>query len=112
MDRWSGRAKPRYEILPAGGRASGTEARPYNVVGKHCETGDVLASGAWLPQDLREGDLLAVAATGAYGYAMASNYNRLPRPAMVLVGDGRARLLVRRETLDDVVGHDAVLDLG
>ena len=102
----------RYEILPAGGRAGAAEARPYNVVGKHCETGDVLASGAWLPQDLRAGDLLAVAATGAYGYAMASNYNRLPRPAMVLVGDGRAQVLVRRETLDDVVGHDAVLDLG
>ena len=63
-----------------------------------------------LPADLAEGDLLAFAATGAYAYAMASNYNRLPRPAMVLVGEGRADLLVRRETLDDVVARDVRLD--
>ena len=100
----------RYEVVPAGAaRGDGTDRRPFNVVGKHCETGDVVAAGVWLPGDLAEGDLLAVAATGAYGYAMASNYNRLPRPAMVLVGDGRARLLVRRETLDDLVGHDELL---
>ena len=100
----------RYEVVPAGGRGGGdAERHPYNVVGKHCETGDVLAAGVWLPGDLAEGDLLAVAATGAYGYAMASNYNRLPRPAMVLVADGRARLLVRRETLEDLVSHDEVL---
>ena len=99
----------RYEVVPAG-RAAGTEdTHPFNVVGKHCESGDVLAAGVWLPADLREGDLLAVAATGAYGHSMASNYNRLARPAMVLVADGRTRLLVRRETIDDVVGHDVVL---
>lgn len=102
----------RYEVAPAGVAKNPQDRRPFNVVGKHCETGDVLAAGVWLPGDLAEGDLLAVAATGAYGYAMASNYNRLPRPAMVLVGQGRARLLVERETLDDVVGHDTVLDLG
>ena len=101
----------RYEVAPAGAAAGSTQRRPYNVVGKHCETGDVLAAGVWLPADLAEGDLLAVAATGAYGYAMASNYNRLPRPAMVLVGGGRTRQLVARETLDDVVGHDNVLEL-
>jgi diaminopimelate decarboxylase len=102
----------RYEVVPAGvgrGAAEDVPKHPFNVVGKHCETGDVLAAGVWLPGDLAEGDLLAVAATGAYGYAMASNYNRLPRPAMVLVADGRARLLVRRETLDDLVGHDEPL---
>jgi diaminopimelate decarboxylase len=103
----------RYEVVPAGvARRGGPDPHPYNVVGKHCETGDVVAAGVWLPGDLADGDLLAVAATGAYGYAMASNYNRLPRPAMVVVGDGRARLLVRRETLDDLVGHDELLDLG
>ncbi len=51
-----------------------------------------------------------MAATGAYGYAMASNYNRMPRPGMVLVSDGRTATLVRRETLDDVVSHDVALD--
>jgi len=77
-----------------------------SVVGKHCESGDLVAEHARLPDDLVEGDLLAVAATGAYTEAMASNYNRLPRPAAVLVGDGRARTLVRRETYDDVVARD------
>jgi diaminopimelate decarboxylase len=99
----------RYEVVPAGGAPTTADKHPFNVVGKHCETGDVLAAGVWLPGDLAEGDLLAVAATGAYGHAMASNYNRLGRPAMVLVGDGRARLLVRRESLDDIVGHDVPL---
>ncbi len=79
------------------------------MAGKHCETGDVVASDVHLPHDFGDGDLLAVAATGAYGYAMSSNYNRLPRPAMVLAGDGKARLLVRRETLDDVLFHDVAL---
>lgn len=99
----------RYEVVPAGRAPTTQDTHPYNVVGKHCESGDVLAAGVWLPADLREGDLLAVAATGAYGHSMASNYNRLARPAMVLVGDGRARMLVRRETLDDVVGLDVPL---
>jgi diaminopimelate decarboxylase len=82
-----------------------------SVVGKHCESGDFLGRDVNLPA-LREGDLLAVAGTGAYTHAMASNYNRLPRPAMVFVDGGRAQLLVRRETLDDVLGRDQLLDLG
>jgi diaminopimelate decarboxylase len=85
--------------------------RPMSVVGKHCESGDFLGRDVALPAALREGDLLAVAATGAYTHAMASNYNRMPRPAMVVVDGGRAQLLVRRETLDDVLGRDQVLDL-
>ena len=99
----------RYEVVPAGRAPAAEGKHPFNVVGKHCESGDVVAAGVWLPADLREGDLLAVAATGAYGHSMASNYNRLARPAMVLVGDGRTRALVRRETLDDVVGLDVPL---
>ena len=99
----------RYEVVPAGGEPATGDTHPFNVVGKHCESGDVVAAGVWLPANLREGDLLAVAATGAYGHSMASNYNRLARPAMVLVGEGRTRLLVRRETLDDVVGLDVPL---
>jgi diaminopimelate decarboxylase len=98
-----------YTFVAAGSGARDGDAQPVTVVGKHCESGDVLGRDVALPADLGEGDLLAVAATGAYGYAMANNYNRLPRPAMVLVGDGRADLLVRRETLDDVVALDVPL---
>jgi diaminopimelate decarboxylase len=71
------------------------------VVGKHCESGDIVVRDCWLPADLAPGDLLAVAATGAYCYSMASSYNRLPRPAVVAVRDGAARVLLRRETDED-----------
>jgi diaminopimelate decarboxylase len=83
--------------------------RRVTVVGKHCESGDLLASDAHLPVDLSVGDLIAMASTGAYTAPMASNYNRLPRPAAVIVRDGRARLLARRETLDDLVARDVSL---
>jgi diaminopimelate decarboxylase len=79
----------------------GEDAVLSRVVGKHCESGDIVVRDCWLPADLAPGDLLAVAATGAYCYAMASSYNRLPRPAVVAVRDGEARVLLRRETLDD-----------
>ncbi len=79
------------------------------IVGKHCESGDVLIRDAKLPADVAVGDLLCVTATGAYNYSMASNYNRTPRPAVVLVHDGRATEIVRRETLDDVMGLDIPL---
>jgi diaminopimelate decarboxylase len=77
------------------------EATLSRVVGKHCESGDIVVRDCWLPADLAPGDLVAVAATGAYCYSMASSYNRLPRPAVVAVRDGAARVLLRRETLDD-----------
>ncbi|MDA3643259.1 diaminopimelate decarboxylase [Saccharopolyspora indica] len=73
------------------------------IVGKHCESGDVVVRDCWLPEDIAPGDLLAVAATGAYCYVMASNYNRLPKPPVVAVRDGQARLLLRRETEDDLL---------
>jgi diaminopimelate decarboxylase len=76
------------------------------VVGKHCESGDVVVRDAWLPTDLAAGDLLAVAATGAYCRSMASNYNMLGRPPVVAVGAGPARVIVRRETLDDLLACD------
>lgn len=84
------------------------EARPLEatVVGKHCEQGDVVVAGARLPEGVRAGDLLATPTTGAYGYSMASNYNRVPRPAVVFVRGGEAREVVRRETLDDLVRLD------
>jgi diaminopimelate decarboxylase len=73
------------------------------VVGKHCEAGDVVVRDCWLPENLGPGDLIAVAATGAYCYAMASSYNRLPRPAVVAVADGAVRPLLRRETVEDLL---------
>ena len=75
-------------------------ARPdrARVVGKHCESGDVLVFDAALPNGVAVGDLLVTPVTGAYGYSMASNYNRLPRPAIVFAADGAARVVVRRET--------------
>lgn len=88
-------------------RAAGARRpRAVRVVGKHCETGDVVVADARVPEDLAVGDVLATPVTGAYGYAMASNYNKVPRPAVVFVADGRARLVVRRETLDDLVRLD------
>ncbi len=80
------------------------------IVGKHCEQGDVLVSDARLPVGLRRGDLLATPTTGAYGYSMASNYNKVPRPAVVFLRDGEPRLVVRRETEDDLLRLDAVGD--
>jgi diaminopimelate decarboxylase len=83
-------------------------ARPLavRVVGKHCETGDVVVSEGYVPDDLRVGDILATPVTGAYGHSMASNYNKVPRPAVVFVAGGEARLVVRRETFDDLVRLD------
>ena len=76
------------------------------LVGKHCESGDIIVHDLYLPADLRPGDLVAVAATGAYCFSMASNYNHLPRPAMVAVRDGAARVIVRRETEEDLLRLD------
>jgi diaminopimelate decarboxylase len=80
--------------------------RAVTVVGKHCETGDVVVSDARVPADIGVGDILATPVTGAYGYSMASNYNKVPRPAVVFVRDGSARVVVRRESLDDLISHD------
>ena len=76
------------------------------VAGKHCEQGDLLVRDAHLPADVAVGDVLITPVTGAYGYSMASNYNLVPRPAVVFVRDGEPRVVVRRETLDDLVARD------
>ena len=76
------------------------------VVGKHCESGDIVVNDCWLPADITAGDLLAVAATGAYNRSMASNYNLIPRPPVVAVRDGASQVLIRRETLDDLFATD------
>ncbi|MGH9244956.1 MAG: diaminopimelate decarboxylase [Acidimicrobiales bacterium] len=80
--------------------------RVVTVVGKHCESGDVLVRDARVPNDLRVGDLLATPVTGAYGHSMGSNYNKVLRPPVVFVRDGEARLVVRRETYDDLLRTD------
>ncbi|MGK5530299.1 diaminopimelate decarboxylase [Streptomyces sp. URMC 129] len=87
-------------------RASGAEPMLARVVGKHCESGDIVVRDAWLPADTAPGDLLAVPATGAYCRSMASNYNHTPRPPVIAVAHGTARVLVRRETEEDLLRLD------
>ena len=81
--------------------------RPVRVVGKHCESGDLVVPDAFVPDDLQVGDVLATPVTGAYGYSMASNYNKVPRPAVLFVSGGDARVVVRRETFEDLTRLDA-----
>jgi len=76
------------------------------LVGKHCESGDVLIFEAALPASVAVGDVLATPVTGAYGHSMGSNYNKVTRPPVVFVTGGSARLVVRRETYDDLLGCD------
>ncbi|MFJ7904248.1 diaminopimelate decarboxylase [Streptomyces sp. NPDC096198] len=91
------------------GRDSGAPLLPATVVGRHCEAGDVLAAGVPLPEDVRPGDLLAVPVAGAYQLSMASGYNLVGRPPVAAVRDGHARLLVRRESLEDIRSRDVGL---
>jgi diaminopimelate decarboxylase len=88
------------------GRASPATPILARVVGKHCESGDVVVKDEFLPADVQPGDLLAVPGTGAYCRSMASNYNHVPRPPVVAVRDGVARVIVRRETEDDLLALD------
>jgi len=87
-------------------RASDAGPMLARVVGKHCEAGDIVVKDEFLPADLRPGDLLAVPGTGAYCRSMASNYNHVPRPPVIAVADGRARVVLRRETEDDLLALD------
>jgi diaminopimelate decarboxylase len=88
-------------------RATGADRpRTVTVVGKHCESGDIVVRDAQVPADLAVGDVLCTPVTGAYGHSMASNYNKVPRPAVVFVRDGSARVVVRRETADDLLRLD------
>ena len=85
-----------------------SDAEPANVTlcGKHCESGDIVVHDVPLPGDLTPGDLVAVPASGAYHRSMASNYNHVPRPPVVAVKDGTARVIVRRETEADLLALD------
>jgi diaminopimelate decarboxylase len=95
----------RYTALLASRRST---AQPKNVTvcGKHCESGDIVVHDVPLPADLAPGDLVAVPASGAYHRSMASNYNHVPRPAVVAVSAGASRVIVRRETEDDLLALD------
>jgi diaminopimelate decarboxylase len=87
-------------------RVSDADPALSRVVGHHCESGDIVVDAEYLPGDVAPGDLLAVPATGAYCFSLASNYNYTPRPAVVAVRDGRARVIVRRESVDDLLSRD------
>ena len=96
----------RYEtFLPA--RATVDRSLVATVAGKHCEQGDIIVRDARLPGDLAVGDILATPVTGAYGHVMANNYNKVTRPAVVFVRDGAARVVVRRETTEDLIRLDS-----
>jgi len=87
-------------------RVSDAEPVLVRVAGKHCESGDIVVNAVYLPGDVQPGDLLAVPATGAYCWSLSSNYNYVPRPPVVAVRDGKARLIVRGETEDDLLARD------
>ncbi|MGW6400355.1 diaminopimelate decarboxylase [Streptomyces sp. NPDC055134] len=91
------------------GRRGSTTLAPVTVVGRHCEAGDVVAADVQLPDDVGAGDLIAVPVAGAYHLSMASGYNLVGRPPVAAVRDGRARLLVRRESLEDIRSRDVGL---
>jgi diaminopimelate decarboxylase len=91
-------------FLPRAVRAP--RPRVVTIAGKHCESGDVVVRDARVPDDISVGDVLCTPVTGAYGLSMASNYNKVPRPAAVFVRDGEARVVVRRETFDDLIRLD------
>jgi len=87
-------------------RTSGAVPALARVVGKHCESGDIVVDAEYLPGDVRPGDLLAVPATGAYCFSLSSTYNYVPRPPVVAVADGAARVIVRGETVEDLLARD------
>lgn len=99
----------RYEAFLAN-RVDAKAGPRVTVCGKHCESGDILIKDVHLPEDVTEGDLLCIPATGAYTYSMASNYNRIPRPPIVLLEEGRATEIVARETHADLLHLDRRLD--
>ncbi len=78
----------------------------YSIAGKHCESGDVIVRDAWLPSDIQGGELLATPVTGAYGFSMSSNYNKVPRPGVVFIDETGYRVVIRRETLQDLIRND------
>ena len=88
-----------------------TDVREITLAGKLCESGDIIIEKGKLPKATKIGDIVAVTTTGAYCYTMSSNYNRMMRPAVVFVKDGKAKVAVKRETLDDLIRNDEIFDL-
>ncbi len=88
-------------------RIEGTVEETITIAGKCCESGDILLENVKLPE-VKSGDILAIATTGAYGYSMSSNYNRIPKPAVVMVKDNEARLICRRESYEDLLKNDLI----
>ena len=88
-----------------------TDVRDITLAGKLCESGDIIIEKGKLPKSTEIGDIIAVTTTGAYCYTMSSNYNRMMRPAVVFVKDGKAKVAVKRETLDDLIRNDEIFDL-
>ena len=93
-----------YTVLLAN-RMNDTADFVCSIAGRCCESGDLIQEGVVIPRPVR-GDFLAVLTTGAYNYAMASNYNRIPRPPMVMLSGGEDRLIVRRETFEDILRNE------
>ena len=98
-----------YRVLAAS-KMSAPLSETVTLAGKHCESGDVVIHSASLPT-LESGEVLVVPATGAYNYSMSSNYNRVPRPAAVIVNQGKSELILRRETYADLMSHDCLPDM-
>ena len=94
-----------YTILPVFGEA-GENCELCSVVGRCCESGDILQENVPMPRDIQRGDLLACLTTGAYHYSMASNYNRIPRPPVVIINNGESYVAVKRETIEDLARLD------
>ncbi len=96
-----------YETFARRAASSIRPERPASrLVGKHCESGDKLVNDGLVPADLHVGDVIATPVTGAYGHSMGSNYNKVLRPPVVFVADGEARVVVRRETIEDLLATD------
>ena len=104
---------PRYALYQSqytaliANKASEPKSQRVTLAGRCCESGDLLGENMEL-QSAERGDILAVLVTGAYNYSMASNYNRIPRPPVIMVKDGEARVAVRRETYEDIVRNDVL----
>lgn len=94
-----------YTLLPAG-KMNEDRNMKCTVVGRCCESGDIIQTDVMMPESMKRGDILAVLTTGAYNYSMASNYNRIPRPPIVMLSGGKSYVAVRRETIDDLVSLD------
>ena len=94
-----------YTVLPAA-KMTAPRTMTADVVGRCCESGDIIQPDVLMPEGMERGDLVAVLTTGAYNYSMASNYNRIPRPPVVMLSGGESYVAVRRETYEDIVGLD------